>query len=122
MALVLSKEVFWYTVALPELSVSSPALRSVCAECYFGASNYVDGDTFLRPSFGRRNCCMPVWMVTEPSEEVGDNHSFKISGRRQPCTLRRCIGYHGVASLIPPSNLPTLSVEGEGEVTITIKH
>ncbi len=32
------------------------------------------------------------------------------------------IGYHGVASLIPPSDLPTLSVVGEGEVTISIKH
>ncbi len=32
------------------------------------------------------------------------------------------IGYHGVASLIPPFDLPTLSVVGEGEVTISIKH
>jgi hypothetical protein len=32
------------------------------------------------------------------------------------------IGYHGIASLIPPSHLPTLSVVGEGEVTISIKH
>ncbi len=32
------------------------------------------------------------------------------------------IGYHGVASSIPPSNLPTMSVVGEGEVTIFIKH
>ncbi len=32
------------------------------------------------------------------------------------------IGYHGVASLIPPSDLPTLSVVGKGEVTISIKH
>jgi hypothetical protein len=31
------------------------------------------------------------------------------------------ISYHGVASLIPPSDLPTLSVVGKGEVTI-IKH
>ncbi len=32
------------------------------------------------------------------------------------------IGYHGVASLIPPSDLPTLSVVGEVEATISIKH
>ncbi len=32
------------------------------------------------------------------------------------------IGYHGVACSIPPFDLPTLSVAGEGEVTITIKH
>jgi hypothetical protein len=32
------------------------------------------------------------------------------------------IGYHEVVSLIPPSDLPTLSVVGEGEVTISIKH
>jgi hypothetical protein len=31
-------------------------------------------------------------------------------------------GYHGVASLIPPSDLPTLSIVGEGEVTISIEH
>jgi hypothetical protein len=31
------------------------------------------------------------------------------------------IGYHGVASSIPRSDLPTLSVVGEGEVTIFIK-
>jgi hypothetical protein len=32
------------------------------------------------------------------------------------------IGYHGVVSLIQPSNLPTLSVVGKGEVTIFTKH
>ncbi len=32
------------------------------------------------------------------------------------------VGYHGVASSIPPSDLPTLSVVGESEVTISIKH
>ncbi len=32
------------------------------------------------------------------------------------------IGYQGVTSLIPPSDLPTLSVVGEGEVTTSIKH
>ncbi len=32
------------------------------------------------------------------------------------------IGYHGVVSSIPPSDLPTLSVVGEGEVSISIKH
>ncbi len=32
------------------------------------------------------------------------------------------IGYRGVASLIPPSVLPTLSEVDEGEVTISIKH
>ncbi len=32
------------------------------------------------------------------------------------------IGYHGVISLIPPFDLPTLSVVGEGEVAISIKH
>jgi hypothetical protein len=32
------------------------------------------------------------------------------------------IGYRGVASSIPPSDLPTLSVAGKGEVAISIKH
>ncbi len=32
------------------------------------------------------------------------------------------IGYHGVARSITPSDLPTLSVVGKGEVTISIKH
>jgi hypothetical protein len=32
------------------------------------------------------------------------------------------IGYHGVTSSIPPSDLPAVSVVGEGEVTISIKH
>jgi hypothetical protein len=32
------------------------------------------------------------------------------------------IGNYGVVSSIPPSDLPTLSVVGEGEVTISIKH
>ncbi len=31
------------------------------------------------------------------------------------------IGYHGVASLIPPSDLPTLSVMGKDGVTISTK-
>jgi hypothetical protein len=35
---------------------------------------------------------------------------------------KAAIGYHGVISAIPPSDLPTLSVVGEGEVTISIKH
>jgi hypothetical protein len=34
----------------------------------------------------------------------------------------KAIGYHVVTSLIPPSDLPTLSVVGEGEATISIKH
>ncbi len=32
------------------------------------------------------------------------------------------ISYHGVARSLPPSDLPTLSVVGKGEVTISIKH
>ncbi len=32
------------------------------------------------------------------------------------------IGYRGVASYIPPSDLPVLSVVGDGEVTISFKH
>ncbi len=32
------------------------------------------------------------------------------------------IGYYGVASSIPPSDLPTLSVVDEGEETISMKH
>ncbi len=32
------------------------------------------------------------------------------------------IGYRGVTNSIPPSDLPTLSVVGESEVTISIKH
>jgi hypothetical protein len=32
------------------------------------------------------------------------------------------IGYHGVANLIPPKDLLTLSVVSKGEVTISIKH
>ncbi len=32
------------------------------------------------------------------------------------------VGYLGVASLIPPSDLLTFSVVGEGEVEIYIKH
>jgi hypothetical protein len=32
------------------------------------------------------------------------------------------IGYRGVVSSIPPSDLPTLSVAGEGDVTIYIAH
>jgi hypothetical protein len=32
------------------------------------------------------------------------------------------VDYHGVASLIPPSDLPTFSVMGEGEVAISINH
>ncbi len=35
---------------------------------------------------------------------------------------RAGIGYHRVASSIPSSDLPTLSLVGEGEVTISIKH
>ncbi len=32
------------------------------------------------------------------------------------------IGYQGVVSLLPPSDLPTMSVVGKDEVTIFIKH
>ncbi len=32
------------------------------------------------------------------------------------------IGYHGVVSSIPSSDLPTLSVVSEGDVSISIKH
>ncbi len=32
------------------------------------------------------------------------------------------IDYHGIVSSIPPSDLSTVSVVGEGEVTISIKH
>ncbi len=32
------------------------------------------------------------------------------------------ISHHGVVSSIPPSDLPTLSGVGEGEVAISIKH
>ncbi len=32
------------------------------------------------------------------------------------------VGYHRVASLIPPSDLLTLSVVGKAKVTISIKH
>ncbi len=40
-----------------------------------------------------------------------------IAGR-----AKAAIGYHGVVSSIPPSDLPTLSVVDEDEVTIFIKH
>jgi hypothetical protein len=49
------------------------------------------------------DCCQTVWEGIVVRAQAG-------------------IVYHGVASLIPLSHLPTLSVVGEGEGKISIKH
>ncbi len=51
------------------------------------------------------------------------NEIHLVTGRWEAIVVhaKAGIGYHGVASSIPPSDLPTLSVVGEGEVTISIK-
>ncbi len=49
-------------------------------------------------------------------------HMVMVSWEAIAMRAKAGIGYHGVASLIPPSDLPTLSVVGKGEVTISIKN
>ncbi len=49
------------------------------------------------------------------SERVSRGNAIAVCARAG-------VGYHGVTSSISPSDLPTLSVVGEGEVTIFIKH
>jgi hypothetical protein len=82
------------------------------------------------PNTSRRRIGISCSLFTDAAHNAHKQHILVVGGKHikhiiwedTAVLARAIISCHGAASSIPPSDLPTLSVVGKGEVAISIKH